>query len=248
MFDLVDIHCHALSRVDDGARDELTMKAMLDTAYKDGIKIICFTPHFKTYEFRDNDDIADYHKQINESFDIAKQYASEKYPDMALYLGNEIMYHNEIISSLSSLDCKSLNEGSYILVEFQPSVTCYDIELAISKILRKGYRPIIAHIERYSALIKKPELVSELRSMGALMQINSRGITSFKFGKIARFIRGLLKKKQVDIVATDSHDNSFFSPNLSKSMSYVSKHFGEKYAEKIFSKNALMVLSNEKIY
>ena len=248
MFDLVDIHCHALCDVDDGARNETVMKAMIDIAYRDGIKTICFTPHFKTYEFRDNDDIDDYHKRIDKSFETAQQYALEKYPDMMLYLGNEIMYHNEIISSLSSLDCKSLNGSAYILVEFQPSVTCYDIESAILKILRRGYIPVIAHIERYSALIKKPELVVDLRNMGALMQINSRSITKFKIGKIARFIRGLLKRKQVDIVATDSHDDSFFVPNLSKSMMFVSKHYGESYAEKIFCKNALKVVSNKKFF
>ena len=248
MFDLVDIHYHGLPYIDDGARDEATMKSMLDMAYADGIKTICFTPHFKTYEFKSSDDVKEYLTRAEYSFTLAKEYASEKYPDMELYLGNEIMYHNEIISSLLDFDCKSLNGSNYILVEFQPTVTCYDLENAVLKILRKGFIPIIAHIERYSALIKKPSLVSDLRNAGALMQVNARGITSLRIGKIARFLRLLLKNRQVDIVATDSHDNSVFSPNLSKSMTYVIKHYGEKYAKRIFFENPMMALKNEKNY
>ena len=246
MFDLVDIHCHALSNVDDGACDEETMKSMLDTAYEDGIRAICFTPHFKIYEFDDSEGIEAYNKQVISSYDIACAYANENHPDMKLYLGNEIMYHDEILDSLKSNLCRSLNNSSYILVEFQPNVTTFDIENAVIRVLRKGYIPIIAHIERYSSLLKKPELVFELRNMGALMQVNARGILKFKFGKIARFLKMILKSKQVDIVASDAHDNSIFMPNLSKAMLFVAKHYGEKYAEKIFSKTPYAVLNNEK--
>lgn len=247
MFDLVDIHCHSLSNIDDGANNESIMKSMLDIAYNDGIKTLCFTPHFKIFEFRDIEDVKDYQNEINKSFVLAVEYAKEKYPDMQLFLGNEIMYHNEIFDSLANNDCRSLNDSSYILVEFHPSTSSFDIEKAISRILRKGYRPVIAHIERYSALLKKPELIDDLRNMGALMQVNARGILKFKIGKVARFIKSALKKKQVDIVASDAHDNTIFVPNLSKAMLVVAKHYGEKYAEKIFSKNPKAVLNNETI-
>lgn len=248
LFDLVDIHCHTLFSVDDGATDENTMKSMLDTAYSDGIRAICFTPHFKTYEFDDDSEFEDYRKRIDDSFSVADLYVKEKYPDMTLYLGNEIMYHNEILDSLKAKNCTSLNGSSYALVEFQPSTSAFEIEAAILRILRTGYRPIIAHIERYNALIKKPSLVSELRNMGALMQVNARAILRFKFGKISKFIKQVLKNKQVDIVASDAHDNTVFTQQLSKSMLFVSKRYGESYAKKIFSTVPKAILNNEKIH
>ena len=247
MFDLVDIHCHALSNVDDGAASEEAMKAMLDIAYNDGIKSICFTPHFKTYEFASEEEIRTYIHSIDENFLLAKEYATEKYSDLNLFLGNEIMYHSDFFDSLESDFCKSINRSSYVLIEFQPSTSRYDIENVISRILRKGYKPVIAHIERYSAFVRKPDLVFELRSLGAVMQVNARSILKFRFGKIARFLKLLLKRRQVDVVASDGHDSSIFTPTLSKSMLYVSKKYGENYAEKIFSKNPLSILNNEKI-
>lgn len=245
MFDLIDIHCHTLSNVDDGAIDESVMKSMLDTAYSDGIKTICFTPHFKIYEFENEKDIVDYCSSIKNSFDIAYSYVKEKYPDMVLFLGNEIMYHNEILDSLKSKQCIGLNNGSYILVEFQPSISAFELENAVMRILRTGYKPIIAHIERYNAFIKNFELVKELRNMGALTQINARSILKFKFGKISKLIKKALKEKQVDVVSSDAHDNDVFTQQLSKSMLYVSKNYGEKFAEKIFSANQKAILDNK---
>ena len=247
MFDLIDIHCHTLFNVDDGAINEDTMKSMLDTAYSDGIKAICFTPHFKIYEFDDDKDIEIYHSHINDSFNFAISYTKEKYPDMELFLGNEIMYHNEILDSIKNKHCMSLNNSSFVLVEFQPTISAFELENAVLRILRAGYKPIIAHIERYNALIKKNELVSELRNMGALTQVNARSILKFKFGKIARFIKRVLKEKQVDIVASDAHDNVVFTQQLSKAMLYVSKNYGEKFANKIFSSTQKSILNNKKL-
>lgn len=245
MIDLIDIHCHTLSGIDDGAIDEKMMKSMLDTAYSDGIRAICFTPHFKTYDFDSDEEITDYNKSISESFNIAVSYVKEKYLDMKLYLGNEIMYHNEILDSIKNKQCLSLNNSSYILVEFQPNISAFELENAILRILRAGYKPIIAHIERYNAFIKNFELVSELRNMGALTQINARSILKFRFGRMAKFIKKALKEKQVDIVSSDAHDNLDFTQQLSKSMLHVSKIYGEKYANKIFSSNQKSILDNK---
>lgn len=246
MFDLVDIHCHTLFNVDDGAKDEDTMKSMIDTAYSDGIRTICFTPHFKIYEFDTEEDCIDYNTSIRNSFNVAQSYVKEKYSDMELFLGNEIMYHSDILDSIKNEFCISLNNSSYVLVEFHPFVTAFDLENSISRILRTGYRPVIAHIERYNILIKNPALVSELRNMGALTQMNARAIVRFKFGKIARFIKKVLKNKQVDVVASDAHDNIVFSQQLSKAMLHVSKTYGEKYAQKIFSSTPRVILGTEK--
>lgn len=43
----VDIHCHSLAGVDDGAQSIEEMYKMLDIAYEDGIRTICFTPHIR---------------------------------------------------------------------------------------------------------------------------------------------------------------------------------------------------------
>ena len=48
------------------------------------------------------------------------------------------------------------------------------------------------------------------------------------------------------MIATDAHDDDGFAPTLSKAFSYISKHFGEVYAKKLFCDNPNAILNNEK--
>lgn len=248
MINFVDLHCHALFRVDDGARDEEMMKAMLDLAYADGTRYLCFTPHFKIYEFDSEDDMLVQMQRLDRRFKIAYEYVSEKYPDMQLFLGNEIMYHSDIYSSLSTAKCHFLGNSSFALVEFDPDSSAYEIENTVIKLLRKGVRPLIAHIERYTAFIKDIALAKSLKDSGALLQVNARGIIKFKLGKVARFIKQALKQQLVDVVASDAHNDTSFTPQLSKAYSLVAKKFGEAYADKIFHDKPLAILMNEKVF
>ena len=244
MYNFIDLHCHALCGIDDGARDQEAMFKMLDIAYLDGIRTICFTPHFKIYWFKSDEEIAKYSEKINKSFEIACDYVKDKYPNMELLLGNEIMYFNDIFDFLSLKKCNSITSTSYVLVEFSPHTSYYDIKAAISKFSRKGYRPIIAHVERYSVLTKDFSLLKELKEFGAFIQINSTSITKFKFGKQARFIKKALCQQLVDVVATDSHDEIASIPSLSQAHHKVMKKYGKEYAKKIFFDNQKDILYN----
>lgn len=247
MIDFVDLHCHALFRVDDGARDEDVMKSMIDIAYADGTRYICFTPHFKVYEFDGEDDMYEQIKRLNRRFSVACKYVNEKYPDMKLFLGNEIMYHSDIPDSIFSKKCLPLGESSYALVEFDPNCSAYEIENTVIRLLRKGVRPLIAHVERYSALVKDFSFAKSLRESGALFQVNAKGIIKFKFGKVAKFLKLALRKGIVDVVASDAHNDTSFPPVLSKAYSLIVKNYGTEYANKIFHYTPLAILKNEKI-
>ena len=84
MIYMTDLHCHMLPHVDDGAYDTAEMKKMIELAYSDGIRTICFTPHFKLNEFRDESDIEGYNQHIEKMFALANDHVASAYPDMKL--------------------------------------------------------------------------------------------------------------------------------------------------------------------
>lgn len=239
-----DLHCHILGGVDDGARDDKEMKEMLDIAYGDGIRIICFTPHFKQYEFSGVGEIASYNERISVSFDAAEKYAREKYPDMRLFLGNEIMYHHDISDSLASSICESIAGGPFVLVEFDPGVSFFDLRLAVLNLLRNGMHPIIAHVERYGEILKKPQRLKELKELGALIQVNAHGIKKFAFGKVAVFLKNALKHSLVDFVATDAHSPHSSPPKISGAYEIIKSSCGVDYARKVCCENAERILNS----
>lgn len=243
MFDFVDLHCHLLFKIDDGAASETETKELIDISYGSGVRYICFTPHFKLYKFNSKDQIVSYNQKIDDTFKYVCDYAKEKYPDLKLYLGSEILHHDDIGTSLDSDFCKNLGNGIYSLVEFLPEVTSLDLEASITKMLKLGFHPIIAHVERYKTLFKNTKLIKALREMGVLIQINSSSILKYKFGEKARFLKYILKNQLVDIVASDTHSlkRSF---TLSQSAEVVEKKYGHEYAKKIFYDIPKSVLEN----
>ena len=243
MFNFVDLHCHLLFKIDDGASCEDETKELIDVFYNNGVRYICFTPHFKLYKFDSKEEIASYNQKIDRTFKYISDYVNEKYPDLKVYLGNEILHHDDIASSLDESYCRTLGDGHYSLVEFLPEVTSLDLEASITKMLKLGFHPIIAHVERYKTLFKNTKLIKELREMGALIQINSSSILKYRFGEKARFLKYILKNHLVDIIASDTH--RLGRPyTLSKSAEVVVKKYGYDYAKKIFYDIPKSVLEN----
>ena len=242
MYSFIDIHNHSLYKVDDGARSIEAMKAMIDIAYSDNIRAICFTPHFKIYRFSDDEDIGAYNSLLKSHFDEAQEYANEKYPDMKLYLASEIMYHNDIIDSIVTGKCSTLGDSRYALVEFSPHVSKHELITALSNISRRGYKPILAHFERYNCIADDFSLLRECKDSGAMIQINALSILKFRFGKSSMLAKKALKKHLVDIVATDAHDNKSLTPILSKAHDKVAKKYGADYAKRIFHDNQEQIL------
>ena len=74
---LADIHIHLLFGVDDGAKDEDEMHAILDAAYQAGTRVLCCTPHFHPGYFGDNYD------KVHAAFKRLSSYVQKTYPDMA---------------------------------------------------------------------------------------------------------------------------------------------------------------------
>ena len=248
MLEAADIHCHMLGNVDNGAKDYDEMKQMIDIAYADGTRHICFTPHFKIYHFKNEDSIRAYNERINDAFMEAKEYAVEKYQDLSIYLGSEVMYNSDVIDSLDSYHCRRLNGGSYLLIEFQPNVSLYDIRNGITKILKNGFTPIVAHVEKYLELLEKPNFAWELKQFGAVLQVNASSIEKMRFGKTARFLKFLFKKSYVDVVASDAHSYNTYKPGLSKAAAKITKLYGEDVAKKVCSATPLAILNNCKLF
>ena len=112
MENFFDLHSHMLCRVDDGTRSEEEMYSMLDRSYADGVRGLFLTPHFSPGMFGDTRETA------KESFALLTAYAKEKYPDMELFLGNELGYYDGCQRALEAGDCNTLAGSRYVLVDF----------------------------------------------------------------------------------------------------------------------------------
>lgn len=239
--EFADIHIHALSGVDDGARTDDEMYKMIDRAYSSGTRLICFTPHCAPEYFGFNAD------RINRSFQKASEYIRKQYPDLQVYLGNELQYSREFPSWIKSGECRTLNKTRYLLLDFPLNEKKETIVRGVRSVLNTGYHPILAHAERYTHLNKDLKAIYEMKNNGTLLQMDSQSLLGGFGFLIKRASRRILKEGLIDVVSSDAHRVEGRTPDLSEAYRYVSDKCGENIAERLFASNALRIMKGKDI-
>lgn len=231
-----DLHIHALHGVDDGAKTEADMRSIVDASYADGVRTLCVTPHYHPGYFGDN------RERIKAAFSALEEYTSQKYPELKLYLGNELRYSRDCVSWLDSGQCHTLNGTQYVLVDFSETVEAQIISSGLERLLNAGYRPVLAHVERYRSLWVQQKLIRSFRENGVLLQVDAQSILG-RFGyRTQRQSRVLLENGLVELICSDSHDVRQRPPELSQCYRLVQKKYGTDYAQALFCDNGIKLL------
>lgn len=231
-----DLHIHALYGVDDGAKTEVDMRAMVDASYADGVRTLCMTPHYHPGYFGDN------REKIDAAFSALMEYTRQKYPDLELCLGNELRYSRECVSWLNSGQSHTLNGTQYVLVDFSEEAEAKKISGGLERLLNAGYRPVLAHVERYRSLWGQLKLIYSFRENGVLLQVDTQSLLG-GFGYLAqRQSKLLLGAGLVELICSDSHDTRRRTPELSRCFQYVQKKYGTDCAQALFHDNGVRLL------
>lgn len=235
----VDVHCHILPGVDDGSKDMDMTLAMIDESYSQGVRTIIATPHY--YPGYKNCDMG----KVKSIFEETKELAEAKYPDFKLYLGNEIYYKAEVPKLLAEGKVNTMADSRYVLLEFNINKDYKDILYGVRSLTRAGYYPILAHIERYKALWRQPDLVAELVETGAYMQINCENFTKKLLDWDRKYCVELIRDGLVHFLGTDCHNLTDRKPNGDWT-GYLKGRVDEKILDRIYS-NPQKILENKYI-
>ena len=235
---MIDMHTHILPRIDDGAKDSTMSAFMLKKEAEQGVKTVVLTSHF-------------YGRKHGPAHFLERRAASfqrikDKIPEgMQVRLGAEVHFTGVNVAEHEEL-CKLAIEGTnYILIEF-PFTEKWTYELLdklAEFISETGYTPIIAHVERYREVRKRPAYLSELIEMGCLLQVNTQSFLNKKDKKLAFT---LLRKGMVHCIGTDTHDMDGRAPIYAEAENAVKDAGYEAEWDKI-QENMSKVLANEEV-
>ncbi len=223
---MIDLHCHLLWNMDDGAASMEKTVELCQSAVKNGIRIIAATPHLTDVDMTD-DFLYARNRRIAE---LNAYLEAEKMP--LKVCGGAEVYLNHRIFGAENLNEVTLNYSRYLLCEY--SLQPFEPERAVlfaEEILERDLIPLIAHPERYPTFHKYPEIPRELRSMGARLQVNADSLAGHLGTEVQEFAKTLLLDGTADMIATDAHDpkyrgNAFmdfqaqFPPEITKELVY----------------------------
>lgn len=237
----VDMHTHILPGVDDGAKNLDEAMELVRMAFQNGTRTMFLTPHYRGKFKRNTPDF------LRETFQSFCLQVEQEFPDMKLYLGNEVYFENEAPEKLLDGEILPMCDSRYALLEFRGASLRSQIVTGVYETVQHGFTPIIAHIERYDVFCKDPTLVDEVLELGALLQLNADSVLGGNGFWVKRFCHKVLKEQKVHFIASDAHDAAKRPPLLRECFLKVHKKYGGEYAHSLFYENAQAVIENQSV-
>ena len=234
-YKLCDIHAHIVPAIDDGAHNLQASIEILEMASRQGVNsIICTSHHYGRLEL--------YNKHLK----VLQNEAQKKNIKINLYPGCEIYCSKNniqnIINKLQTNYIPTINKSKYILVEFDPSVDINEIIYCTKQLIKCGYKPIIAHVERYYNLFINNKYIL-LQTTGCLFQVNAYSLQDARETRIKAFARKLLKEKLITFIGSDAHDINYRPYIINNGVDYIYEHCDIEYAKDICYRNAESILN-----
>lgn len=228
----IDMHSHILPNMDDGSRSPRQSLSMLRIACEQGIDLMIATPHNMPGKGCPDAELV-----YASASGLAEQAARENLP-VRILCGTEYYYREEILRLLEEEKGVTLGNSDCVLVEFDPMVDRTYFRNAVRDILETGYRPVIAHVERYGKVPEDTAMLHDLKKLGTLFQVNAMSVTGENGWQIRKTTRRLLKDGVADFVATDAHSDGRRAPYIAKCAEILYRKYGRSYADALLFGNA----------
>ncbi|RFM33647.1 tyrosine-protein phosphatase [Chitinophaga silvisoli] len=192
-----DIHSHLLPAVDDGSQDLDTSVHFIETLHDLGIRNVITTPHVMMDRYPNSPET------LSEPYQQVKNALIEKNIPVQFHHAAEY-YMDEFFEELMKAPLMTLN-GEMILVEISFMSAPPQLHQWLFELAAQGYRPVLAHPERYNYFHSTPEEYRVFKQRGCLLQVNLLSLTGYYGKHIQKAAEWLIENKLIDYIGTDLH-------------------------------------------
>lgn len=224
---------HVVPNVDDGSFNLTMSLDMLAMAYEQGVREVYCTSH----NVYDKEELDRYKSQ----FMMLQLMAKSRFSDLKLHTGCELLcagkYVDDILYGLEIGVFLPLGNSKCVLTELYSDVTPDEAKTVVSSMVSAGWKPILAHTERYPALFNDNTL-AELIEIGAKIQFNIYSLDEENDENLKQRARCLVKNHFAHFVGSDAHRINYRAPNYEAGVQYLIEHCDKKYVAELCHKNA----------
>lgn len=232
---LVETHCHILPGIDDGAQNVETSLEMIKRLRRQGAEAIIVTPHY----YSDSISLDDFLERRDNSLKLLKEALPEGSPEI---IPAAEVYITKYLFSNENLERLCIGNSGYALIEHPFS--CGFGQSTYDRLLSLNYehhiKPILAHIERYPALMENPDLLDEYIDMGCLVQVNISSFSDSRRGVRKKLIK-YLESGKVHLIGSDCHNMDSRPPLYEKGVKEIIKRCGQSTLE-VLERNANLLI------
>ncbi len=241
---MIDLHCHIIPMVDDGALNAAVACQMAAHAYRNGTDTIVATPHCNLQGARSN-----YRGRLyTEFFSLFRALLRQQGIPVEILPGAELFAHpSNLRRLLDERRVVTLNHSRYLLTEFNFQTSGEDMSDALDLIAKCGLVPVVAHPERYAAVQNDPRLVARWFTKGYVIQLN-KGSLLGRLGNSAQIVgEALLTAGLAHVIATDAHDMRYRPTGFRTLLPFLMERCSQNYIELLLEINPHRIISDAPI-
>ena len=243
---MIDFHSHILPNIDDGSRSMEESINLIREATEAGFTGIISTSHYlQDYYECDEQERRKLLEDIDDEASKLSNNIGRQIPK--LYLGSEIYITTDMINLLEEKKASTINNTKYVLFELPMNSKPLFVKDVVYKLIEDGYRPIIAHPERYSYVKEDIGFVKELKDMGALFQSNYGSIIGMYGNSAKKTVKKLLKENLISFLGSDVHKTGQIYSKIPKILKKLNRWIPSDMVQNLTTFNAQKVLENQKI-
>jgi tyrosine-protein phosphatase YwqE len=194
-----DIHSHLIPGIDDGVQTLEESVAMVQRLQELGYRRVITTPHVIWDCYRNTPDtILGGLAQVQEACQQA---------GLSVEVGAAAEYFidEHFVEMLEGKQPLLTLPGNRLLVELPYSTPLMNTAETLFSIIQHGYRPVLAHPERYTYFYADPTIYRKLCHQGCELQVNALSLTGYYGEGITRMADWLLREGLITYLGTDAH-------------------------------------------
>ncbi|MEO8671130.1 MAG: CpsB/CapC family capsule biosynthesis tyrosine phosphatase [Tahibacter sp.] len=235
---MIDLHCHMLPGIDDGASDLATSLAMAKIAVADGIHTIACTPHIYPGLYENTA------PGIRLAIQSLTRSLRANQIALRLVCGADVHLAPNLLDRLRDGSVPTLHRSRYLLLEPPHHIAPPRFEESVFELIAAGYVPVLTHPERLSWIETHYPVMQRMAQRGIWMQITSGSLTG-RFGRRPRYWgERMLSEGIAHLLATDSHGVDKRPPLLAEGRDAAAKRVGDVEAMHLVRDRPQAILRN----
>lgn len=238
---MIDLHCHILPGLDDGAADLAESVAMARVASEDGIRAVVATPHL----FRGGISLDDLAALDRKKQELDRALEREGIA-LEVMTGVEVRFSHDLFDEVKKHRRRLVLHGSsYLFIEFPFDYVYPGVKEVFFELMSEGLVPIIAHPERNSVFMSHPDQLFDLVEMGCFGQANAGSFTGLYGQTVRDAVQRMLGWGLIHILASDAHNAGNRPPRLKPALRAVESLIGPEPARALVEDNPRAVLEDK---
>jgi len=235
---MVDLHCHLLPGLDDGAANMEESIAMAESAIADGITHVVATPHSS------NEYLFDF-SHVRELRDELQAKVGDR---LTIATGCDFHLNPENLGSLRKSPRQyCINQRDFLLLEFNEFSIPPSMDQTLHAIQLAGVQPIITHPERNGILRSRPERLKRWVRQGCFAQVTGGALTGGFGASAQQDALRWIGEGLIHFVASDAHNTRTRPLRLQSAYNVVVDRFGQEKARALFQDNPLAAFEGREL-